>query len=48
MSHAQMGRRLDDLSVPALTQNRKQLEAKMRDDPGLSLIFHGLTDPKTD
>jgi len=39
MSHAEIGRRLGGLSVSALSQNRKWLEAKMRDDHGLRQSF---------
>jgi len=39
MSHAEIGRRLGGLSVSALSQNRKRLELKMRDDHGLQQSF---------
>ena len=42
MSHAEIGRRLGGLSVSALSQNRKRLEAKMRDDHGLRQSFYKL------
>ena len=46
MSHAEIGRRLGDLSVSALNQNKRRLEAKMRDDPGLLQSFHKVTGSK--
>jgi hypothetical protein len=42
MNHAEIGRRLGGLSLSALSQNRKRLEAKMRDDHGLRDSFYKL------
>ena len=46
MSHTEIGRRLGGLSVSALSQNRKRLDAKMRDDHGLRQSLYKLTGSK--
>jgi putative transposase len=42
MSLAEIGRRLGGVSVSAISQNRKRLEASLREDPHLRAIFQGL------
>jgi hypothetical protein len=41
-SLAEMGRRLEGVGVSAISQNRKRLEASLREDPHLGAIFQGL------
>jgi chromosomal replication initiation ATPase DnaA len=42
MSLGEIGRRLGRISVSAIDQNRKRLEASLREDPNLRAIFQGL------
>ena len=41
-SLAEIGRKLGGISVSAISQNRKRLEASLREDPHLGAIFQGL------
>jgi hypothetical protein len=43
MSFAEMGRRLGEISVSAISQNKKRLEESLRKDPHLRGSFHRLS-----